>query len=138
MNKQRYAAIAAATLGVQGSVGLNGFTLEPAERHKELVRKMAKVYFEEEPGKPAMTGVLVNVGWNDGCEDEQGRPQGRICGYYYDEAEYSSMPALGGYVNLEECCVCTVDDIDECHAAYRRKMKNERDSGARSGDQLEP
>jgi hypothetical protein len=108
VNKERYAAIATATLGMQGGVGLNGFTLESAEQHKELVRKMTKLYFEEEPGKPAMAWVLVNLGWNDGFEDEQGRPQHRICGYYYDEAEYSSMPTLGGYVTLEEWYVCTV------------------------------
>jgi hypothetical protein len=32
----------------------SGFNTEPTERHKELVRKMAKLHFEEEQGKPAM------------------------------------------------------------------------------------
>ena len=47
--------------GAGGCVGLNGFTLKLAEWHQELVHKMAKLYFEEEPGKPAMEGVLVHV-----------------------------------------------------------------------------
>jgi hypothetical protein len=34
--------------------------------------------------------------------------------------------------------VCTTDDIDECHAAYRAKMRRERESGERTAAQLEP
>jgi hypothetical protein len=137
VNKERYAAITTATLGVQGVQGLM-VSRSSRQRHKELVCKMVKLYFEEEPGKPVMIGVLVNMGWDDYFEDKQGRPQDRICGCYYHEVEYNSMLKLGGYVNLEECYVCAVNDFDECHAAYGRNMKNERDSGARSGDQLEP
>ena len=48
---------------------MGGFTLEPAERHKELVHKIVKLYFDE-PSKPAIAGVLMNVGWNNVFEDE--------------------------------------------------------------------
>lgn len=107
-------------------MALTGFLLEALERHKELVRKMAKLYFEEDD----VTGMLVNVSWN-----EEHR---RICGYYYDTAVRDCMPLRGGYVDLEQCIPCTVDDIDETHAAYLAKMRRERESGERAGDQLEP
>ena len=93
------------------------------------MRKLAKLYFEEEPGQPAMTAVLVNVSYNAGHK--------RVCGYYYDLAERDRMPMLGGLVDLKQCSVCTTDDIDECHAAYKSKMRRERESSERSGDQLE-
>ena len=68
-------------------VAIYEYDLEPAERHKELVRKMAKLHFEEEPGKPEMTGVLVNVSYNAGHK--------RVCGcYYYDLEERDRMPIL--------------------------------------------
>ena len=111
-------------------MAIDEFDLEPAERYKELVRIRAKLYFEEEPGKPEMTGVLVNVSYNAGHK--------RVCGYYYDSAERDRMPMLGGLVDLKQCIVCTTDDIDECHAAYRAKMRRERESGERTADQLEP
>ena len=130
INPHRYEAIQAAVAGRQGGVSIDEFDLEPAERYKELVRIRAKLYFEEETGKPEMTGVLVNVSYNAGHK--------RVCGYYYDSAERDRMPMLGGLVDLKQCIVCTTDDIDECHAAYRAKMRRERESGERTADQLEP
>ena len=130
INLHRYEAIQAAVDGQQGCVAIDEFDLEPAERHKELVRKQAKLYFEEQPGLPAMTGVLVNVSYNAGHK--------RVCGYYYDSAERDRMPMLGGLVDLKQCIVCTTDDIGECHAAYKANMRRERESGERTGDQLEP
>jgi hypothetical protein len=59
-------------------------------------------------------------------------------GYYYNTAVRDCMPLRGGYVDLEQCIPCTVDDIDETHAAYLAKMRRERESGERAGDQLEP
>ena len=41
-------------------------------------------------------------------------------------------------VDLKQCIVCTTDDIDECHEACKAKMRRDRESGERSGDQLEP
>ena len=44
----------------------------------------------------------------------------------------SSLPMLGGYLDLKQCEVCTVDDIDDCHRAYLRKMQKDRDEGVRA------
>jgi hypothetical protein len=48
------------------------------------------------------------------------------------------MPKLGGLVDLKKCMVCTTDDTDECHAAYRAKVRRARESGAQTADQLGP
>ena len=50
----------------------------------------------------------------------------------------TGYPCLGGLVDLKQCIVCTTDDIDECHAAYRAKMRRKRKTGERTANQLEP
>ena len=78
---------------------------------------MAKLLFKADEGGDEMTGVLVNVSYNDGY--------GRVCGYYYDAAKRDTLPTLGGYLDLEQCMVCTAEDIDECRKDYLNKMQQE-------------
>ena len=131
VNLPRYEAIQDAVNGVEGGVAMNGYSLEPAERHKELVRKLAKLHFPADETNPtAMTGVLVNVSYNDAY--------GRVCGYYYDESKRSTLPTLGGYLDLKQCDVCTADDIDDAYADYLREMKKGRENGTRKESEWEP
>ena len=110
INPEKWEALQASQEGHEGGVGVAGFELEPAERHKELVRKMAKLYFPNFPETEThneLTAVLRNVSW-----DETRR---RIVGYYYDESQRQVMPQKGRYCHLEheDMYVCSTDDIDE-------------------------
>ena len=50
------------------------------------------------------------------------------------------MPLKGGYLDLEhkDMAVCSLQDIDEGYEDYQAKLKEERESGERAGDQLAP
>ena len=132
-NLARYSAVQAAADGREGGVAADGYAVEPAARHKELVRKMAKLLFKADEGGGEMTGVLVNVSYNDGY----GLNTGRVCGYYYDAAKRDTLPTLGGYLDLEQRMVCTADDIDECRKDYPNKMQQEREDGTRPESEWE-
>ena len=90
---------------------------------------MAKLLFKADEAGDEMTGVLVNVSYNDGY--------GRVCGYYYDAAERDTLPTLGGYLDLKQCMACTADDIDECRTDDLKKMQQEREDGTRPESEWE-
>ena len=70
-----------------------------------------------------ITGTLVHVAWNE--------TKRCITGWWYDNAQHSQMPLLYNRLDLGKCRVCTVHEIDEAHAAYKKKMHAERANGTR-------